>query len=101
MELSTEERHYWAKIYTGLNKEYSPKVKTKAFNKQSEAEQKKEIEYTLQSHHKEATSATLSKFDRINTFALADSENKFNRQTGDVVGSDVQNLFNLPQPQGQ
>ena len=41
--------------------------------------------------------AHLSKFDRINTFALADSENKFNRQTGDVVGNDVQNLFNQGQ----
>ena len=101
VELSTEERQYWAKIYTGLNKEYSPTVKTKAFNKQSEAEQKKEIEYNLQSHHKEATMATLDKFDRINRFALADSEDKFNRQTGDVVGNDVQSLFNLQQPQGQ
>jgi hypothetical protein len=97
VELSTEERQYWAKIYTGLNKEYSPKVKTKAFNKQSEAEQKAEIEYNLGMNHKEATAATLAKFDRISQFAMDDTQAKFNRQEGNVVGNDVQNLFNQGQ----
>ena len=98
VELSTEERKYWAKIYTSLNKEYSSSFQTKEFNKLSEAEQKQEIEFNLQNHKKEATNATLSKFERINEFALADSEDKFKRKTGNVIGNNIQNIFKQGQP---
>ena len=71
---------------------------TKEFNKLSEAEQKQEIEFNLQNHKKEATNATLSKFERINEFALADSEDKFKRKTGNVIGNNIQNIFKQGQP---
>ena len=95
VDLSTEERKFWAKIYTGLNKEYSKTLNTKSFNSRPEGEQKAEIEMRLRAHHKQATGQTLGKFDRINTFAVADTTDKIMRREQPVAGSDPQNLFKL------
>ena len=49
----------------------------------------------LRAHHKQATGQTLGKFDRINTFAVADTTDKIMRREQPVAGSDPQNLFKL------
>jgi hypothetical protein len=94
VDLTTEERKFWAKTYTDLNKAYEPELLKKDFLKEPEGEQKEQIESRLHGHKIAATGQTTAKFPRIKRFASDDTLNKVGQRRSNVNNSPIQGLFN-------
>jgi hypothetical protein len=100
VDLTTEERKYWAKIYTDLNKGYESELLRKNFNTLPEGEQKAQIEARLHGHKNHATGLTKAEFPRIMRFASDDTFHKMTLRNTGVNNSPIQDLFN-PNKTGQ